>query len=243
MSHLPYSAPEDEYRAEAERRYREIRTAADEAISDSSVGAAGFAGTVTAWLATRQESAGVVPTGGEMWFDEYARQSYDAGRRFARTELATNGYSPSSTPIDQSRYHRRGLRTLQSRQTQYWQSLADDLQDAVRTELRSLPATATASDAQQAVRGRIEKVGLDRARRIAESEPAWGFNRAFVAEAQEAGVTRLGVDMSWETVGDSRVCEDCMAKAGTYRPAEAVRLMESGGFPEHTLCRCRFAIA
>lgn len=246
MSHLPYEVPEDDYREDAEARYREIHGAVDDALDGSDVAAGGFVGTVVTWLSTRQRSAGVRPSGADQqWFDDYPRRAYSAGRQYARDELSAAGHSPSRTSLTRSTAHQRALSTLQDRQRRYWRKLASDLREEVRSALRNdVAANASISEAQDAIRDRIEKTGLDRARRIAETEPAWGFNRAYLAEAQEAGVDRVAVDMSWETAGDEKVCASCASKSGSYSMNKAIQMMESGaGIPDHSLCRCRWVVA
>lgn len=250
-SHLPYETEEENYRSESRQRYQAIRDDATDRITSTDVTTGGFAGAMATWVATRQRSQGLYPSqttpdsGGDLqWFDNHALKSYKSGREYARKEIREAGYTPGTTGIDRGP-HRRAVTHLYDRQREQWRDLATDLRDEVRTTLRTqLNQGATAREARDVVTDRIEKVGFDRARRIAQTEPAWGFNRAYVAEVEDAGIARLAVDMSWETAGDNRVCADCRARSGTYPTEEAVSMMQSGnGIPEHTLCRCRWRVA
>lgn len=249
--HLPYEAPEAAYREEATQRYQQIKDDTASAIDGSDVGAAGFAATVTTWLATRQRSQNLIPStdrprsaGEGEWFDSYAYRSYQSGRSSARSALEDAGYSPPRTEIDTDPRHQTAVNTLYKRQRDNWRDLATDLREDLRQTLRDqVDADASIDEAVSAVEDRIDKVGLNRARKIADSEPAWAYNRAFLAEAEAAGVDRVGVDMTWETAGDQRVCAECAARSGTYSINKAKQLMASGDFPAHPLCRCRWEVA
>lgn len=237
--HLPYGAAEGEYLEDAIERYQQIADAAtDLGLSPDS---SGFTGTAVSWLETRQRTANLTPSNSTEWFDEYIERSYEAGRRYARTDLSTSGHSPPDVDPSRSAIHQQAKTTTFSRQRASWRRLGGDLREDVRDSLRS--NLSSADEVSKTISDRVEAVGVNRARKISRTEPAWAFNRAFLAEVQEAGVEQVGVDTSWETVGDQRVCAECAARSGTYRVKRAVQMMEGNSFPPHPECRCHFAVS
>lgn len=250
--HLPYEATEDEYLEEANARYDRLRSDADEAFDeaddvDRRDDYEEFAGIAAAWLVTRQREAGLRPSStipsspdDHDWFDRHVYSSYLAGRSTAREAMSARGINPPRTPgVRASTTHQNALQSAYERQRTHWRRLSKDLRSEVKQSVReSLRDGATMREAHKTIDDRLVKTGKDRAMRIARTEPARAFNHAMVAEYQDSGVRNVAVDVSWETVGDGRVCEECMAMAGTYAVGRASEMLRSGNFPPHPLCRC-----
>lgn len=250
MAHdLPFEPVEDDYAADATSRYERIEDDLADRIgsADGAVGTSEFAATIATWIATRQRShnltpSSTLPTSEDEyeWFDRHAVRAYELGYDRARDLLESSGVSPGRTlGVERSPRHRSALQRVHERQRRYWNNLATDLRSEVQTTLASEVETgSTIQQASSTVSDRIEKTGKDRAKRIATYEPSWSFNRAMVEEYADAGVRQVAVDVSWETMADGNVCEECLARSGTYSISEARALLESGSFPAHPYGRC-----
>jgi SPP1 gp7 family putative phage head morphogenesis protein len=90
-------------------------------------------------------------------------------------------------------------------------------------------------DIARAMVGRVEKIGITRARMIARTETIRAHAEASLNTYEEAGVMGVGVQAEFVTAQDSKVCEECEAAAenGPYSIDEA-----RGMIPLHPNCRC-----
>lgn len=201
---------------------------------------------MVAILQSVQTELGIRPTGRSIAtssaFSTVADQTESAYRRgvaAARSDLADAGLSIQTTgPRLTQRLgqpsHQRTLATLFENQARHYRNLADDVLDEVQGELtQALREGADRREVVSRVRERVEKVGGHRARLIGETEPARAYHEATLSEYELLGVRE--VELSWNTVGDLNVCEDCLAgsSASPYQLEEA-----RGLIPHHPVCRC-----
>lgn len=99
---------------------------------------------------------------------------------------------------------------------------------------RSGPTAA--KELAQIINGRVDKVGLTRARMLARTEVISAHAEAGLNSYEEAGIEGVEVEAEWLTAADAcPLCVDA-ASAGPYTIQEA-----RGMIPLHPNCRCSFA--
>ncbi len=88
----------------------------------------------------------------------------------------------------------------------------------------------------RALRDRVEKIGITRARVIAQTEVIASHASGSLSAFREAGVVAVHNLAEFRTAGDDRVCPQCQALEGRVFTLAAAE----GVIPVHPNCRCRW---
>lgn len=204
---------------------------------------------------------------GNHWTANYVRDAYQKGLELARADFA-NMDAPESVIRDATSFtatHHQD-RVANEYQTVYFQTedhvgyARQEVMDAVRFALENDKSKTWLTDETNAnLRAGVK----NQYKANANTAVVRAVNEALVTSFQVAGVTQLGVaietpantrqnahshgemrvnaagEVEWETAGDSKVCDECMAIEG-----EVMRISDVRGSPQfqpplHPNCRCR----
>ena len=86
--------------------------------------------------------------------------------------------------------------------------------------------------------GRVDKIGISRARVLARTEIIRAHHEANINEYELAEVSGLEVYAELLTAGDSRVCERCFALEKRSKTTPYTIKEKRGVIPVHPNCRC-----
>lgn len=84
------------------------------------------------------------------------------------------------------------------------------------------------------IAGRVDAIGINRARILARTEVVRAHHSANVQEYRNAGVQGVQVQAEWLTAGDGRVCPLCAPLNSKVYSIDAIENM----IPRHPQCRC-----
>ena len=209
------------------------------------------------WL-IEQEEAGVlelVYRGGRLsptpWSNLYVESAYRKGIQRAQSELKKIGYQPPvpldmafSMPVHIDRLEMLFTRTFEDLKTvmsvtnrELRNLLTDTLSERLAQGIaEGKNPNVVAAELVSDLNGRIDAVGITRARMIARTETIRAHHQATIEEYLQASAEmEVEIQAELSTAGDSGVCAQCAALAagGPYTLAE-IRPM----IPVHPHCRC-----
>ena len=157
----------------------------------------------------------------------YTEQSYKRGAKFSTLAMNRMGMNvmESLFPVDW-----RAIDVLKTRNLSALKGITDETNKAIIQELTSgmhngegIPKLA------KRIEGRIENIGMARARVMAWHETSFAFNNAADVRYHQYGITKV----EWLTGQDERVCEKCAPLDG-----KVFRIDEAPECPLHIRCRC-----
>lgn len=176
------------------------------------------------------------------WQDVYVRRSYrkglrDAGTKLGRTDITLD--EPQAARLSQVMnrpIHAEKLSSLFSRNFRELQGITEAMGQTISRELsEGLAQGLNPLDIANRLNGRVDAIGIQRARTMARTEVIRSHAEATLNRFQEAGVREVRARVEFATAGDARVCAICEALELEGRfPLEKAR----GLIPVHPNCRC-----
>lgn len=176
----------------------------------------------------------------EGWQDVYVRRAYGSGVRHADRRLREAGIALPEDDLAQifaRPVHAETLGLLFTRNFQELQGITDAMdQEISRVLVEGFSQGWNPRRMASEINGRVDAVGLTRARTLARTETIRAHNEAALRRYGEV----LGPDaevtarVEWLTAGDNRVCPICQGLEGVVMGLERAR----GMIPIHPNCRC-----
>lgn len=191
-----------------------------------------------AWL-RRQIDTGILERvqGGRRWTDTYVRAAYNRGVERAKAELIKAGVSSAEATatagVFQAPIHSETLAFLYTRAFDELEGITQAMSQQINRVLAEGMANGDhPSVIARAMRDRVDKVGITRARTLARTEIIKAHHRANVAEYERAGLQGVKIRAEWDAAGDA--CPICSALDGKTYGIQEVK----GMLPAHPNCRC-----
>lgn len=174
------------------------------------------------------------------WQNVYVRAAYRRGLEQAAAELRRAGakVSPSWLSSAFSRpahADRAGL--IYTRAYRELDGITRELDRQISRELAGGIARGESPRViARGLAGRVESVGVARARVLARTEVISAHAEASLNAYREAGIEGVRVRAEFLTTGDDLVCPECEALSGRVYPLSEA----TGIIPVHPNCRCAF---
>lgn len=200
-----------------------------------------------AWLRKQQsagilgihEGASVESAARSAWTNVYVSSGYTEGVNRAATQLRKSGATVDQRWIDAAfarPIHADRLGIAYTRTFSELKGITDAMDRAISRELaRGLAEGWAPQKIASAINGRVDAVGLTRARVLARTEVINAHAEATLNSFQEAGVS--GVEVEAEILTTAGACPECEALEGKSFTIEEAR----GIIPVHPNCRCAWA--
>ena len=184
---------------------------------------------------------------GTQWTDDYLGRAYAKGLQQSFIESKKAGLlaaDPLLSGMTAAQYenfafalpvHREALEFIFLRGYDAMQNVADATRATVARELASgLARGDNPLKVARAINKRVEKIGIVRARAVAQTEVIRAHAEASLNNFESFGLEDVVVLAEWSTAGDDRVCPMCLPMDG-----EVMKIKEARGLiPRHTNCRC-----
>jgi len=157
----------------------------------------------------------------------YTEQSYKRGTKFATLAMDRMGLAVSETlyPPDW-----RALDVLKTRNLTALKGITDEVNKTIIQELTTgIQNGEGVVKLSERISGRIEHIGMTRARIMARHESSFAFNTATKIRYHQYGITKV----EWLTGGGGRVCDECAALNG-----KVFKIDDAPECPLHVQCRC-----
>lgn len=127
------------------------------------------------------------------------------------------------------------LKFLQSRTFKDLKGVTQAMSNDIRRVLSNgLVTGASTEQLAKNINNRISKIGITRARLIAETEIVRAHAEGALDMMELMGEKEIMVSAEWTTAGDNRVCPMCAPLEKMVIPISKAR----GMFPRHPRCRC-----
>jgi SPP1 gp7 family putative phage head morphogenesis protein len=253
------------FEAELVRRFNKLKRAVTEVLSDPDVfgprlatnrGRFEFtrsdqkADAFMGWLRDQEQSGAIrlierSSTGSpgaldQRWANLYVDSAYQAGIRRARAEMRAAGRDvpPDVGPgaAFNQPFHADRVGMIYSRVYTDLAGITSAMDQQIsRVLAQGIVDGRNPMDIARDINGRIDAIGIARARTLARTEVIRAHHSANVAEYRAAGVLGVDVLAEWVTAGDDLVCPECesLAADGPYTIDDI-----EGMIPAHPNCRC-----
>ena len=176
------------------------------------------------------------------WQDLYVRSSYARGVDLANTRLRQQGVTVEELPeelladVFNRPVHVQALGSLSSRSFHELQGVTRAMsQEMSRALADSFAQGHGARKMAGLLAGRVDKIGITRARMIARTETIRAFSDATLNRYSESGIRGVVGEAELQSAQDGKVCPICQGlEALGAIPIEEAR----GVIPVHPNCRC-----
>ena len=184
-----------------------------------------------------------------IWTNKYISDSYKKGIIRGRQELKNKGYivpelqgSFDLQSTFNSSVNKDTVEVLYSRIYKGLKGITDEMLKQVFNVLaQDITENKGPNEIAKEINDRIEKIGVTRARILAQTEIVRAYHQATIKEYEQWDVVGVSVLTELLTAGDDRVCSICNQAAlkdnglgvGIYTLEQALGLI-----PIHPLCRC-----
>lgn len=176
----------------------------------------------------------------QWWGSTYIRSAYQRGISDASSQMRGAGAQVEQRWVD-SAFHRdihadrAGLAFI--RAYEELEGITDAMSQQISRELADgLAQGKHPRDIADRINNRVDKVGLTRARTLAQTEVISAHAEAQLNTFTEARIEGVQVVAEHSTAGDANVCEICEPLEGQTYSIEEAR----GRIPVHPNCRCTF---
>jgi len=182
----------------------------------------------------------------EAWMNTYIRTSYEKGIGRSHQEMIAAGYTIPATvnvvSAMQMPLHIDRVGLLYTRNFTGLKGITDEMSKQIAEILAEGMATGEGPlELARRINNRVDKIGLTRAKTLAQTEMVRSHHQSMMQEFKNWGVAGVTVLAEWITAGDSRVCPLCKKKAnrdngfgsGVYTIDQVMGLI-----PLHPRCRC-----
>lgn len=180
------------------------------------------------------------------WQGQYVRRSYASGLKMSTKELRAAGLDVpmfSDQTLQQflnAPIHRDSLELLYTRNFSALKGITNEVDKEIsRTLTEGLSQGFNPRKMARELNGRVDAVGITRARTMARTETIYAHNEAALNRYQQAGVKEVAAEVEWVTAGDNRVCPDCVSMGDRIFTLKEAR----GLIPFHPNCRCTWVPA
>ncbi len=195
---------------------------------------------------TRMEQMGMPVE--EHWSGMYVKSAYRKGLDRGHTELRRAGHNVPTIDelggIDAVFHHPQHLDRAGSAYTRVFSELRGVTEAMDQQISRKLAEGLTQGwgpgKMAKEINGRVDSIGLNRARTIARTETIRAHHSAMVQEYRNWGAVGVRVKAEWKTAnypvgfGPLMVCPDCAALEGRVYTLEEIEAL----IPLHPNCRC-----
>jgi len=176
----------------------------------------------------------------QRWTDVYVRTAYQRGIAHGRRELNKVGIPVPAKDQDiraafNQPFHAERVGLLYSRVFTDLRGVTDAMaQQMSRVLAQGLAEGINPRQMARNLSGRVDKIGITRARTIARTETIRAQAEAAINEYEAAGIDQIDLKVEWATAGFN-VCPICirLAGRGPYTTREI-----RGMIPAHPNCRC-----
>jgi SPP1 gp7 family putative phage head morphogenesis protein len=197
-----------------------------------------------AWL-NEQIDSGVlefenrdVVRNGEHYTSPYIRKAYAKGVKRAGQELRKQGEDVDQEDLESifnKSIHASKVERLYLRAYDNLEGITSDVGEEISQELsRGLTEGWNPRKTASRMNDRVDKVGLTRARVLAQTETIHAHSEGTLDRLESEGFENVKPDVEFSTAGDSRVCPICASLQGNTYTVEEAR----GVIPQHPRCRC-----
>lgn len=204
----------------------------------------------TRWLDT-QTNRGILESGkfaqgrrgaatARPWSNVYIRSAYEKGAHHADAAMVEQGIIPPEQTLDdvfRATKHADAAGLIYTRAYNELNGVTNAMGQAMSRELAAgLTQGENPYKIARRLNGRVDNIGLRRARLVARTEVIRAHNEAALNRYADVGGRVSGVTLLAEhvTAGDRRVCAECAALAGTTYTLNEAR----AAIPAHPNCRC-----
>lgn len=172
------------------------------------------------------------------WTAVYVRSTYQRGVAQAAANLRRSGADISQRWIDAAfmrPIHADRLGIAYTRVFTQLQGITEAMDQQISLVLAEALAEGVGpAETARRINNRVDKIGIARARVLAQTETIAAHAEATLNAYEEAGVEGVEVEAEFATAGDDRVCPECESLEGrTFKLAES-----RGIIPVHPRCRC-----
>lgn len=177
-------------------------------------------------------------SGETAWTSVYVRSAYQRGVAQAAANLRKAGAGVSQRWIDAAfmrPIHADRLGLAFTRVFTQLRGITETMDQQISLVLaEGLAEGAAPPEMARRINSRVDKIGLARARVLAQTETIAAHAEASLNSYTEAGVQGVEVEAEFATAGDAKVCPECEALEGEVFTMAAAR----GVIPVHPRCRC-----
>lgn len=183
------------------------------------------------------------------WTNKYITTAYKKGIIRGRQELKNKGYIVPELQggfdlqsTFNSNVNKDAIAVLYSRMYKGLKNITDEMLKQVFNVLaQDITENKGPNEIVKEINDRIEKIGITRSRKLAQTEIVRAHHQATIKEYERWGVVGVTVLAELLTAGDDRVCSICKEASrknngfgeGVYTLDQAMGLI-----PIHALCRC-----
>lgn len=172
------------------------------------------------------------------WSSVYVRSAYQKGVAQAAARMQKAGGKVEQRWIDGAfmrPIHADRLGIAYSRVFTQLQGITEAMDQQISLVLaESLAEGVGPAETARRINNRVDKIGVTRARILAQTETINAHAEASLNAYQEAGVEGVEAEAEFATAGDDRVCPECASLEGRVYPLAKAR----GVIPVHPRCRC-----
>ena len=180
---------------------------------------------------------GAIGTGiAEPWTNTYVKPAYQKGIQAGRTSLRNVGIDVPEIDIDRvfnQPVHVDRAGALYTRVFSELKGVTAAMDSEISRILsEGLLIGGSPEQLAKQINGKINSIGLNRARTIARTEIVRAHHLANIQEFRNAGVNEVTVMAEWSTALDDRVCPECAALEGKIFTLDEIE----GMIPLHPNC-------
>lgn len=190
---------------------------------------------------TVRPGATVRSSASNAWTATYVESAYQRGLQSAASKLRGAGASVSGRWVEAAfrrPIHADRLGIAYTRTFSELKGITDAMDQQISRVLAEALGGGTMpkpAELAQIINGRVDKVGITRARTLARTEVINAHSEASLNAYQEAGLSGVQVEAEWLTAaGACPLCVELSEKTYTLEQAR-------GKIPAHPNCRCAFA--
>lgn len=181
---------------------------------------------------------GITPAPGN-WVERYLYDSYKKGVRRAQSEINKRTKNGGRVELMKGalkrKNHQDKLAQILGRVYTNLEDISEAMEAGIRREIAlGLEGGEGTEAIARRIKGRVEKIGLTRARTLARTEVIRSHHAANIATYREAGIQGIEVQAEFATAGDARVCTECQGLEGKIFTLAEIEDM----IPVHPNCRC-----
>lgn len=188
-----------------------------------------------------QQGARMASAANTSWMNTYIDSAYSKGVRDAAAKMRKGGASIAESWTEQSFFRPIHADRLALIYTRAYSDL-DGITKTMDQQISRILAQGIGEgrgplEIARQINGRIDKIGITRARVLARTEIVSAHAEASLNAYEEAKIEGVEVEAEFTTAGDNAVCPECEALAG-----KVFTIAESRGMiPVHPNCRCSFS--
>jgi len=186
------------------------------------------------------------------WMGSYIQQGYRQGVERARRDLVESGRTVDGTQSQEAATEDQLMRQAlndpvhaQQLESEFQRSLSElkGITDTMRQQMvreltDGIQQGLTPEEIASNINDRVDKVGIHRARLLANTETVRAHATAQLNEFERQGVEEVAgvAEVRFTTAGDERVCPTCRSLEDQTFTITQVR----GTIPQHPMCRCKW---